>query len=131
MTQAKVTECFFCLKQCKCFKCSKEEFVVVASTNVMQGEEKQRGLADFENEPVPEGGLFRGKNLGAMPDYLKRIYQYKKIIYTKHQVSAPVRTNPVNSEQNKDKGSREPIKTEKKKMEEPLLEEPAELSVVQ
>lgn len=88
----------------------------------MQAEEKQSGLNNFENEPQPDTGLFKGKNLANMPDYMKRIYQYKKTIYMKHQVSAPVSTNPVNPEQNKDKGSKEPIKSEKKKMEEPLLE---------
>ena len=46
-----------------------------------------------EDGTISEYGLFKGKKISELPNFMQRIYQKKKILYSKHLMSAPSNNN--------------------------------------
>lgn len=52
--------------------------------DIMKVEEKRESKFDFMNEPIPEDGIFKDKKISDLPQYLRRVYQFKKMLYSHH-----------------------------------------------
>ena len=80
-------------------KCNTKESVIVTLGNTVVNESQNKG-GNFllEDEPITENGLFRGKKISELPNFMQRIYKKKKILYSKHLMSAPSNNNlPVDA----------------------------------
>lgn len=45
-------------------------------------------------EAIQESALFAGKKVTELPGFLQRIFNKKKVIYSKHQISVPANEDP-------------------------------------
>lgn len=96
----KISECFACIKECKCHKCKSVENVVLQPNGQQSQPSQGMVLSLVGEEEVAEMGLFRGRKVSELPLHLQRIYLKKKVLYSKHEISCLSNDKNILEQQN-------------------------------